>query len=98
AQMGDGERYELTDFAFPPMPLAIRSVRPYLVLNGTVDALQLRGRDDHGIIGLRRMYARLLFVVVGIFRVVLAVFPLPSPSSPSRLGMTRTRRYTLAHE
>src|SRR4051812_4751681 len=29
AQMGDGERYELTDFAFPPMPLAIRSVRPY---------------------------------------------------------------------
>jgi hypothetical protein len=45
------------------------------------------------------MYARLLFVVVGIFGVVLARF---APLSPVfwlvRLGITRCRRYTLAHE
>jgi len=45
------------------------------------------------------MYARLLFVVVGIFGPVLAGFALAGPVfSPSRLGMTGTRRYTLAHE
>jgi hypothetical protein len=38
AKMGHGERCELTDFACPPTPLAIRSVRPYLHVNGTVDA------------------------------------------------------------
>src|SRR5437868_2897540 len=47
---------------------------------------------------LRRMYARLLFVVVGIFGPVSARFTPPEPvAARSRLGMTRTRRYTLAH-
>jgi hypothetical protein len=45
------------------------------------------------------MYARLLFVVVGIFGVVLARFIPPEPVfCPLRLGITRCRRYTLAHE
>jgi hypothetical protein len=50
-------------------------------------------------IGMRRMYARLLFVVVGIFGVVLARFP-PSEAVfwPLRLGIIGCRRYTLAHE
>jgi hypothetical protein len=51
-----------------PVPLAIHSNPPYLLRNGDVDALQLRRWDDHGMIRLRRMYARLLFVVVGFFR------------------------------
>jgi hypothetical protein len=50
-------------------------------------------------IRLRRMYARLLFVVVGIFGVVLARFTPPEPVfCPLRLGIIRCRRYTLAHE
>jgi hypothetical protein len=50
-------------------------------------------------IRLRRMYARLLFVVVGIFRAILARFTLPKPVFwPLRLGITGCRRYTLAHE
>jgi hypothetical protein len=45
------------------------------------------------------MYARLLFVVVGIFGVVLARFPAPEPVFwPLRLGIIGCRRYTLAHE
>jgi hypothetical protein len=45
------------------------------------------------------MYARLLFVVVGIFGVVLARFtPLRPVFWPLRLGITGRRRYTLAHE
>jgi hypothetical protein len=50
-------------------------------------------------IGLRRMYARLLFVVVGIFGAVLARFTAQTPVFwPLRLGIVRHRRYTLAHE
>jgi hypothetical protein len=50
-------------------------------------------------IRLRRMYARLLFVVVGIFGALLAHFTPPEPVFwPLRLGMTQRRRYTLAHE
>jgi hypothetical protein len=50
-------------------------------------------------IRLRRMYARLLFVVVGIFGVVLARFTPPEPVFwPLCLGIIRCRRYTLAHE
>jgi hypothetical protein len=45
------------------------------------------------------MYAHLLFVVVGIFRVVLARFTPPEPVFwPLCLGIVRCRRYTLAHE
>jgi hypothetical protein len=50
-------------------------------------------------IRLRRMYARLLFVVVGIFGAVLARFTPPEPVFwPLRLGINGCRRYTLAHE
>jgi hypothetical protein len=50
-------------------------------------------------IRLRRMYARLLFVVVGIFRAVLARFTSPDrPFGGSRLGIIGRGRYTLAHE
>jgi hypothetical protein len=50
-------------------------------------------------IRLRRMYARLLFVVVGIFGVLLARFTPPGPVFwPLRLGIIWYRRYTLAHE
>jgi hypothetical protein len=50
-------------------------------------------------IRLRRMYARLLFVVVGIFGAVLAHFPAPEPVfCPLCLGIMLRRRYTLAHE
>ena len=50
-------------------------------------------------IRLRRMYARLLFVVVGIFGVVLVHFTAGNPVlCPLRLGINRSRRYTLAHE
>jgi hypothetical protein len=45
------------------------------------------------------MYARLLFVVVGIFRALLARFtPFGRVFWPLRLGITGCRRYTLAHE
>jgi hypothetical protein len=45
------------------------------------------------------MYARLLFVVVGIFRALLARFTaLPPGLLQLRLGITGHRRYTLAHE
>jgi hypothetical protein len=45
------------------------------------------------------MYARLLFVVVGIFRAVLARFTPSWPVFwPPRLGIIGYRRYTLAHE
>jgi hypothetical protein len=44
--------------------------------NGDVDApKELRRRYDHGIARQRRMYARLLFVVVGIFGVGSPLFP-----------------------
>jgi uncharacterized membrane protein len=50
-------------------------------------------------IRLRRMYARLLFVVVGIFGAVLARFTSQMPVyRPLHLGITQCRRYTLAHE
>jgi hypothetical protein len=50
-------------------------------------------------IRLRRMYARLLFVVVGIFGALLTRFTAPEPVFwPLRLGIDRGRRYTLAHE
>ena len=46
-----------------------------MVDNGDVDAFKkLRRWDDHEIAGLRRMYARPLFVVVGIFGVLLVRF------------------------
>jgi hypothetical protein len=45
------------------------------------------------------MYARLLFVVVGIFGAVLARFSPPEPVFCAlRLGIIGCRRYTLAHE
>ena len=50
-------------------------------------------------IRLRRMYARLLFVVVGIFGVVLTRFTAQTPVFWLLcLGIDRCRRYTLAHE
>jgi hypothetical protein len=44
------------------------------------------------------MYARPLFVVVGIFGVVLARFPLPTALLELRLGISGGCGYTLAHE
>jgi hypothetical protein len=60
--------------------------------NGDVDAPpKLHRWDDHEIARLRRMYARHLFVVVGIFGDVLplkAAFPTVSLASARLIGYT----------
>ena len=82
------------------MPLAKCPTLPYLVANGDVDApKELRRRDDHEIARQRRMYARLLFVVVGIFGVGSPFFPGdPSADPELRLGTVGGGGYTLAYE
>lgn len=44
------------------------------------------------------MYARPLFVVVGIFGPFWSVFPLPTAPLELRLGIAGCCGYTLAHE
>jgi len=80
--------------------LAEGSDLSYMTRNGDVDApKELRRRDDHEIARQRRMYARLLFVVVGIFGVGSPFFPGdPSADPELRLGTVGGGGYTLAYE